>query len=92
MSQELVANLPLHITSLKNIKSLLKKCANYSTLEIHSEDRNRCNSMDGAFPAMASLNPSLQKVIGEEQRHVTLPAQGDIAWKALAENLSLRAY
>lgn len=38
------------------------------------------------------LNPTLQKVIVEEQRLVTLPAQGDAAWKAPAENHSQKAY
>lgn len=31
-------------------------------------------------------------MIVEEQRLVTLPAQGDVAWKAPAENHSQRAY
>lgn len=50
------------------------------------------DSMDGAFSATAPLNPALQKVILEEQRLVRLPAQGDAAWKAPAENHSQRVY
>lgn len=48
--------------------------------------------MDGAFSATALLNPALQKVIVEEHRLVILPAQGDVARKAPAENHSQKAY
>lgn len=49
--------------------------------------------MNGAFSATTPPNPALQKAIVEEQRlHATLPALGDVAWKALAKTHSQRAY
>jgi len=54
-------------------------------------DTHASDLMNGLFPAMAPLHPAPQKVIVEEQRlQAPLPAQGDGAWKAPAENHSQR--
>lgn len=43
------------------------------------------DSMNDSFSVTAPLDPTLQKVIAEEQRlHATLPAQGNVAWKSPA--------